>query len=156
MRHTYKISTATRTTTWGFASFILIFFFILQITSGTDWLSILKIETLVAIFALFFPALFSFIYIAVDNQQFSFPKWGFFRVTVPIEKIVAVSLRPSLVGATKNIDIEYTDSTEKTVHSGIGTLNAFGKKSIATIVEQLTDVNPSIKVDQHLVERLKI
>ena len=113
-------------------------------------------ETVVAIFALFFPVLFSFIYIAVDNQQLSFPKWGFFRVTVPIEKVVAISLRPSLVGATKNIDIEYTDRTEKTVHRGIGTLNAFGKRSVAKIVGQLTDVNPSIKVDQRLVERLKI
>src|SRR5271157_3969385 len=144
MGHIYKISTATRTTTWVFAFFILIFFFVLQVTSGYDWLSLLKIEALVTIFALFFPALFSFIYIAVDNQQLSFPKWGFFRVTVPIGKVVAVSLRPSLVGATKNIDIEYTDRAEKTVHRGIGTLNAFGKKSIAKIVEQLTDINPSI------------
>src|SRR5271157_1558075 len=156
MGHIYKISTATRTTTWVFAFFILIFFFVLQVTSGYDWLSILKIETLVAIFALFFPALFSFIYIAVDNQQLSFPKWGFFRVTVPIEKVVAVSLRPSLVGATKNIDIEYTDSTEKMVHITIGTFNAFGKRNIAKIVEHLTNVNPSIKVDRRLVELLKI
>jgi len=140
MRNIFKISTATRTIAWGFALFVLAFFFILLITSGNDWLSILKMETLVAIFALFFPVLFSFIYISVDNKQISFPKWGFFRVTVPIEKVVAVSLRPSLVGATKNVDIEYTDSTEKTVHSGIGTVNAFGKRSIVKIVEQLTEL----------------
>ena len=123
MGHIYKISTATRTTTWVFAFFILIFFFVLQVTSGYDWLSLLKIEALVTIFALFFPVLFSFIYISVDNQQLSFPKWGFFRVTVAIEKVVAVSLRTSLVGATKNVYIEYINSDQQVVRRSIGTAN---------------------------------
>src|SRR6516164_647545 len=116
MKNVFKISTGTRNIAWGFALFVLLFFFILLITSGNDWLNILKIETVVAVFALFFPVLFSFIYISVDEKDISFPKWGVFRVTVPIEKVIAVSLRPSLVGATKNIDIEYADSTEKMVH----------------------------------------
>src|SRR5208337_2066443 len=123
MGHIYKISTATRTTTWVFAFFNPIFFFLLQITSSYDWLSLLKIEALVTIFALFFPVLFSFIYISVDNQQLSFPKWGFFRVTVAIEKVVAVSLRTSLVGATKNVYIEYINSDQQVVRRSIGTAN---------------------------------
>jgi len=96
---------------------------VLQVTSGYDWLSLLKIEALVTIFALFFPVLFSFIYISVDNQQLSFPKWGFFRVTVAIEKVVAVSLRTSLVGATKNVYIEYINSDQQVVRRSIGTAN---------------------------------
>ena len=156
MKNVFKISAGTRYIAWGFALFVLLYFFILLVTSGNDWINILKVETIVAAFALFFPILFSFIYISVDDERISFPKWGFFRVAVPIERIVAVSLRPSLVGVTKNIDIEYIDSTKKTVHISIGTFNAFGKRSVGKIVGQLTDVNPSIKVDRRLVELLKI
>ena len=149
MKTTFKISSGTQKAVWGFAAFICLFFLVLLTTSGNDLFSILKIEMLVAVFAFFFPTLFSCIYISIDETSISFSRWGFFRVTVPIKKIEALYLRSSFVGVTKNVYIEYISSDQQVVRRSIGTVNAFGKKTMSKIVEHLKKVNPSIKADSN-------
>ena len=154
MRTTFKISSGTQKAVWGFAAFIFLFFLGLLTTSGNDLFSILKIEALVAVFAFFFPILFSWIYISIGETSISFSRLGFFQVTVPIKKIETLSLLPSLVGVTKNVYIEHISSDQQVVRRSIGTANAFGKKTVPKIVERLKKVNPSIKVDSNLLSLL--
>jgi hypothetical protein len=146
MRKLYKVSTRNIRGVWIITSVLFLMWFVLFLTSQGG----IRISDLALLVVLCYamPTLLTFfVYITIDDRELTLPKAGVFRKSILIKNITALDFRPYGLGLFKGILVDYRNDSGANKTAIFPSMSTFGTIKTAQMIKQLTDVNPSIKID---------
>ena len=149
MRKIYKVSTRNIRGVWIISSVLFLMWFVLLLTSPGG----IRISDLALLVLLCYamPTLVTFfVYITIDDRELTLPKGGVFRKVILIKNITALDFRPYGLGFFKGIIVDYHNDDGVRKKALLPSMSTFGTIKTGQMIEQLTDVNPSIKIDSRI------
>jgi hypothetical protein len=140
---------------WSIFSVLLLLWLGLLMTSDLSphelWPLVLLL--IISFYALPFIGTFC-IRVAIDDADITIPSGLVFRRHISIKSIHALQLRRHGLGLLRGIIIEYVGAGEEKKRALLPAFSTFGTIKTAQMIDALTRVNPTIRIDSHITAML--